>query len=122
MLRRFISILAACLALIATQSAWAVPLLCRAETEERVCDCRHDGTTLAEDDCCTRSERDSMGAPGVALPVPGLVTIRLPEWTVPVPAAATEAAGLSKSAFLDAFPAGASSGTPRFLAFRSLLI
>lgn len=122
MLRRFVSILAACLALIATQSAWAAPLLCRAEAEDRVCACRHDGTTLDEDDCCTRSERDSMGAPGMALPVPNLVAIRLPEWTRRAPAAAPEAAGSSKSVFLDALSVVRPPGNPRFLVFRSLLI
>ncbi|GDX83284.1 hypothetical protein LBMAG42_50950 [Deltaproteobacteria bacterium] len=122
MLRRLVSVLAACLALIATQSAWAVPMLCRAEAEQRVCVCSHESGTMAADDCCTRSDRDSVGVPGVALPIPTFRAIRLPEWSAPPVAVAAAPVSEPEPAFLAALPSRGPPRAPRFLAYRSLLI
>lgn len=122
MLRRLVSVLAACLALIATQSAWAVPMLCRAEAEQRVCVCDHDSGTMAADDCCTRSSQDTVGAPGVALPIPRFVAVRLPEWSAPAPVVAVALVSSPTPAFVAALPSRGPPSAPRFLAYRSLLI
>ncbi len=122
MLRRIVSLFAACLALIATQSAWAVPMLCRAEAEQRVCVCDHASGSMAADDCCTRSAQDTVGAPGVALPIPKFVAVRLPEWSAPLRAIAAAPVSAPEPAFLAALPSRGPPGAPRFLAYRSLLI
>lgn len=122
MLRRIVSLLAACLALIATQSAWAVPMLCRAEAEQRVCVCDHASGSMAADDCCTPSAQDTVGAPGVALPIPKFVAVRLPEWSAPTPVIAAAPVSAPEPAFLAALPSRGPPGAPRFLAYRSLLI
>lgn len=123
-LRRLFAVLAACLALVATQSAWAVPLVCRAEAEVRACHCDHSrGGPMLEDDCCSRSERDSIGQPGHTLPLPSWVRVRLPA----APVAEASAAPLADAppatlAFLAGIPARAPPAAPRFLRHRSLLI
>ena len=122
MLRRLVSLLAACLALIATQSAWAVPMLCRAEAEQRVCVCDHASGTMAADDCCTRSERDSVWVPGVTLPIPAFRVFRPPEWSAPAVVVAMGPVSEPEPAFLAALPSRGPPSAPRFLAFRSLLI
>lgn len=123
-LRRLFAILAACLALVATQSAWGVPLVCRAEAEVRACHCDHSkGAAVTEDDCCSRAEPDTMGQPGHTLPVPAFVRVRLPALP-PAAAVPADVADLPSStlAFLASIPARAPPAAPRFLALRSLLI
>ncbi len=124
MLRRLFAVIAACFALVATQSAWAVPVFCRAEAEVRACHCDHarEGMSLAEDDCCDRGERDTVGAPGVALPVPQLVRLRLGAPSAPTAAGDVRAAAPRVVAYVANTPARGPPPAPRFLANRSLLI
>lgn len=122
MLRRLLAVLAACLALIATQSAWAVPAFCRAEAEARACHCEHGAAMAGVDDCCNRGERDTLGAPGLALPIPHFVAIRLPvaDFPAPPPVAAEDAA--LPAVLVAHVGARAPPATPRFLRLQALLI
>jgi hypothetical protein len=122
MLRRLFAVLAACLALLATQSAWAVPRFCRAEAEHRVCHCHHEAGMAMADDCCQKGERDSLGAPGIALPIPRFVAIRLPVPDVPAAERVAAADSPAPPAFVAGAPARGPPGTPRFLRLETLLI
>lgn len=122
MLRRLVAVLAACLALVAVQSAWAVPMFCRAEAEARVCHCHHEAGSLQKDDCCERGERDAVGAPGIVLPLPSFVAQKLAGYTPPPAARPAPEVPVAEAAYVASAPARGPPGTPRFLRLRTLVI
>ena len=121
MTRRFISLFAALLALVAVHSAWAAPWACYADVQQRACHCSHEpGVAEVGDACCTREQVGATLAAGVTLPAPLFAAVRLPVPVVLAPVARAEAAPPPILASLAA-PRGPPA-TPLFLALRTLLI